>query len=98
MKIYIVIDENNYGEINNYGNDYEVYSFKNLNDAQEFVLSCAEQESLNAYNHMISIYAEEDVLMEWKRLASKYNKTLEGYRLYEGGYNLSKIYESEVLD
>ena len=98
MKIYIVIDENNYGEINNYGNDYEVYSFKNLNDAQEFVLSCAEQESLNAYNHMISIYAEEDVLMEWKRLASKYNKTLEGYMLYKGGYDLSGIYESEVLN
>ena len=24
MKIYIVIDENDYGESNNYGNDYEV--------------------------------------------------------------------------
>ena len=98
MKIYIIIDNNNYGEINNYGNDSEVYSFKNLNDAQEFVLSCVEQESLNTYNHMISIYAEECVLTEWKRLAFKYNKTLEGYMLYKSGYNLSKIYESEILD
>lgn len=98
MKIYTVIDNNNYGEINNYGNDYEVYSLKNLNDAQEFILPCVEQESLNAYNHMISIFAEEYVLTEWKRLASKYNKTLEGYMLYEGGYNLSKIYETEVSD
>lgn len=98
MKTYIVIDSNDYGEINNYGNDYEVYSFKNLNDAQEFVLSCVEQESVNTYNYLISIYAEEHVLTEWKRLASKYNKTLEGYMLYKSGYNLSKIYENEISD
>lgn len=96
MKTYTVIDSNNYGEINNYGNSYEVYSFRNLNDAQEFVLSCVEQESLNTYNHLISIYTEENVLTEWKRLASKYSKTLEGYLLYQGGYNLNGIYESEL--
>lgn len=96
MKTYIVIDSNNYGEINNYGNDYEVYSFKNLNDAQEFVLSCVEQESVNTYNYLISIYTEERVLTEWKKLASKYSKTLEGYLLYRGGYNLNGIYESEL--
>ena len=96
MKTYIVIDSNDYGEINNYGNDYEVYSFKNLNDAQEFVLSCVEQESLNTYNYLISIYTEENVLSEWKKLASKYNKTLESYMLYKSGYNLNGIYESEL--
>lgn len=96
MKTYTVIDSNNYGEINNYGNSYEVYSFRDLNDAQEFVLSCVEQESLNTYNHLISIYTEENVLTEWKRLASKYNKTLEGHILYKGGYNLNGIYESEL--
>lgn len=96
MKTYTVIDSNNYGEINNYGNNYEVYSFRNLNDAQEFVLSCVEQESLNTYNHLISIYTEENVLTEWKKLASKYNKTLEGYMLYKSGYNLNGIYESEL--
>lgn len=97
MKIYTVIDSNNYGEINNYGNNYEVYSFKNLNDAQEFVLSYVEQESVNTYNYLISIYTEERVLTEWKKLASKYSRTLEGYiLLYQGGYNLNGIYESEL--
>lgn len=89
MKIYTVVEA-----------DYEtilnIYSFKTRGDAEEFVLSCVEQESLNTYNHLISIYTEENVLTEWKRLASKYNKTLEGYILYKGGYNLNGIYESEL--
>jgi hypothetical protein len=89
MKIYTVVEA-----------DYEtilnIYSFKTRGDAEEFILSCVEQESLNTYNYLISIYTEENVLTEWKRLASKYNKTLEGYMLYKGGYNLNGIYESEL--
>lgn len=89
MKIYTVVEA-----------DYEtilnIYSFKTRGDAEEFILSCVEQESLNTYNYLISTYTEENVLTEWKRLASKYNKTLEGYMLYKGGYNLNGIYESEL--
>ncbi len=95
MKIYTVIEA-----------DYEVilniYSFKTRGDAEEFVLSCAEEDALNLFNGNIAyaiVPSGVYVLREWKDRAILQHKSLEGYGLSEGSVLfLNKIYESEVPD
>lgn len=95
MKIYTVIEA-----------DYEdiigVYSFKTRGDAEEFVLSCVEEEALNLFNSDIA-YAPVPsgvyILSDWEDRAATRHKSLECYGLSEGSILfLRKIYESEVPD
>ena len=46
MKIYTVIEANDENTLN-------VYSFKTRSDAEEFILSCVEEDALNWFNHNI---------------------------------------------
>lgn len=95
MKIYTVIEA-----------DYEtilnVYSFKSRGDAEEFILSCAEEDALNWFNNNITwapVPSGAYVLHEWKDRAITRHKSLEHYGLSEGSVLfLNKIYESEVPD
>lgn len=95
MKIYTVVEA-----------DYEtilnIYSFKTRGDAEEFILSCAEEDALNWFNNHI-IWAPVPsgvyVLHEWKESATLRHKSLEHYILSKGSILfLNKIYESEVLN
>ena len=47
MKIYTVIEANDENTLN-------VYSFKTRSDAEEFILSCVEEDALNWFNHNIT--------------------------------------------
>ena len=95
MKIYTVIEA-----------DYEVilgvYSFKTRGDAEEFVLSCAEEYALNLFNGDIEcapVPSAVYVLSNWGDKAILRHKSRECYGLSEGAILfLDKIYESEVLD
>ena len=95
MKIYTVVEA-----------DYELvlntYSFKTRGDAEEFILSCAEEDALNLFNSNITWAAVPSgvyVLHEWKERAILQHKSLEGYGLSEGSVLfLNKIYESEMPD
>lgn len=95
MKIYTVI-ETDYEDIIN------VYSFKTRGDAEEFILSCAEEDALNWFNKNITwapVPSGAYVLHEWKEMADLRHKSLECYGLSEGSILfLRKIYESEVPD
>lgn len=95
MKIYTVVEA-----------DYEmvfgIYTFKTRGDAEEFILSCAEEDALNWFNNNITwapVPSGVYVLNEWKEMAAFRHKSLEHYILNEGSVLfLNKIYESEVLD
>lgn len=93
MKIYTVIEAD-------YENIIGVYSFKTSGDAEEFVLSCAEEEVLNMFNSDIK-YAPVPsgvyILSDWKDRAATQHKSLDCYGLSEGSILfLRKIYESET--
>ena len=95
MKIYTVVEA-----------DYELvlntYSFKTRGDAEEFVLSCAEDYALNLFNGDIAyapVPSSAYVLSDWEDRAATQHKSLECYGLSEGSVLfLKKIYESEVPD
>ena len=95
MKIYTVIEA-----------DYEmilgVYSFKTRSDAEEFILSCAEEKALNMFNSDIkyaSVPSGAYVLSEYEDRAATRHKSLRCYVLSEGSILfLRKIYESETPD
>lgn len=93
MKIYTVV-EADYKIILN------VYSFKTRGDAEEFILSCAEEDALNWFNNNITwapVPSGAYVLHEWKEMAALRHKNLEHYILNEGSVLfLNKIYESEL--
>ena len=95
MKIYTVIEANDENTLN-------VYSFKTRSDAEEFILSCVEEDALNWFNHNITwapVPSGVYVLHEWKDRATTQNKSLECYTLSEGSILFpNKIYESEVTD
>lgn len=95
MKVYTVVEA-----------DYELvlntYSFKTRGDAEEFILSCAEEEALNRFNSHITwapVPSGVYVLQEWKKMATLQHESLEPYILNEGStWFLNKIYESEMPD
>lgn len=95
MKIYTVVEA-----------DYEVilniYSFKTRGDAEEFVLSCAEEYALNLFNSDIAyapVPSNAYILSDWEDRAATQHKSLECYGLSEGSVLfLNKIYESEMPD
>lgn len=95
MKIYTVIEANDENTLN-------IYTFKTRSDAEEFILSCVEEDALNWFNHNITwapVPSGVYVLHEWKDRATTQNKSLECYTLSEGSILFpNKIYESEVLD
>ena len=95
MKIYTVIEANDENTLN-------VYSFKTRSDAEEFILSCVEEDALNWFNHNITwapVPSGVYVLHEWKERATLQHKSLEHYILSEGSVLFfNKIYESEVPD
>lgn len=95
MKIYTVVEA-----------DYEMvlglYTFKTRGDAEEFILSCAEEYALNLFNSDIAyapVPSGAYILSDWKDRAATQHKSLECYGLSEGSILfLRKIYESEVPD
>lgn len=95
MKIYTVVEA-----------DYEtilnIYSFKTRSDAEEFILSSAEEYALNLFNSDIAyapVSSGAYILSDWKDRAATQHKSLECYGLNEGSILfLRKIYESEVPD
>lgn len=95
MKIYTVVEA-----------DYEtilnIYSFKTRSDAEEFILSSAEEYALNLFNSDIAyapVPSGAYILSDWKDRAATQHKSLECYGLNEGSILfLRKIYESEVPD
>ena len=95
MKIYTVIETNDEIVLG-------LYTFKTRGDAEEFILSCAEEDALNWFNHNITwapVPSGVYVLHEWKDRATTQDKSLECYSLSEGSILFpNKIYESEVLD
>ena len=95
MKIYTVIEANDEKVLG-------LYTFKTRGDAEEFVLSCAEEDALNWFNHNITwapVPSGAYVLHEWKGMAAVRHKSLEHYILNEGSVLFfNKIYESEVPD
>lgn len=95
MKIYTVIEANDEKVLG-------LYTFKTRGDAEEFILSCAEEDALNWFNHNITwapVPSGVYVLHEWKDRATTQDKSLECYILSEGSILfLNKIYESEVPD
>ena len=95
MKIYTVIEANDENTLN-------IYSFRTRGDAEEFILSCVEEDALNWFNSDIAyapVPSSAYVLHEWKDRATTQNKSLECYILSEGSILFpNKIYESEVPD
>lgn len=93
MKIYTVIEADHEVILN-------VYPFKTRGDAEEFILSCAEEDAVNWFNNNITwapVPSGVYVLHEWKERAIIRHKSLEHYSLSEGSVMfLNKIYESEV--
>ena len=93
MKIYTVIEANDEMVLG-------LYTFKTRGDAEEFILSCAEEDALNWFNHNITwapVPSGVYVLHEWKDRATTQDKSLECYSLSEGSILFpNKIYESEV--
>ena len=90
MKIYTVIEANDENTLN-------IYTFKTRSDAEEFILSCVEEDALNWFNHNITwapVPSGVYVLHEWKDRATTQNKSLECYTLSEGSILFpNKIYE-----
>lgn len=95
MKIYTVVEAD-------YETIFNIYSFKTRGDAEEFILSSAEEEVLNWFNNNITwapVPSGVYVLQEWKEMAALQHKSLECYGLSEGStWFLNKIYESEMPD
>ena len=95
MKIYTVIETNDETILN-------VYSFKTRGDAEEFILSCAEEDALNWFNSDIAyapVPSGAYVLHDWKEGATLQHQSLEHFILSEGSILFpNKIYESEVPD
>ena len=95
MKIYTVIEANDEMILG-------LYTFKTRGDAEEFILSCAEEDALNWFNSDIAcapVPSSAYVLHEWKEMAALRHKSLEHYILNEGSVLFfNKIYESEVPD
>ena len=93
MKIYTVVEADNEAFLN-------IQTFKTRGDAEEFILSCAEEDALNWFNHNITwapVPSGVYVLHEWKERAVIQHKSLEHYILSEGSVIFfNKIYESEV--
>ena len=96
MKIYTVVEAADDETILN------IYSFKTRGDAEEFILSCAEEEALNWFNSDIAyapVPSSAYVLHDWKEGATLQHQSLEHYILSGGSILfLNKIYESEVPD
>ena len=96
MKIYTVIEAADDETILN------IYSFKTRGDAEEFILSCAEEEALNWFNSDIAyapVPSSAYVLHDWKEGATLQHQSLEHYILSGGSILFpNKIYESEVPD
>ena len=95
MKIYTVIEADDEMILG-------LYTFKTRGDAEEFILSCAEEKALNWFNSDIAyapVPSSAYVLHEWKDRATFQHKSLEHYTLSEGSILFpNKIYESEVPD
>lgn len=94
MKIYTVIDSD-------IEDIYGLYSFKTRNDAQEFILACAQEEALNTFNSLClcaPVPTGKYVIENWKSYALLYHKSLEAHSLHEGALGWSKIYEGELLE
>ena len=95
MKIYTVIETNDETILN-------VYSFKTRGGAEEFILSCAEEDALNWFNSDIAyapVPSGAYVLHDWKEGATLQHQSLEHFILSEGSILFpNKIYESEVPD
>ena len=95
MKIYTVVEADDENILN-------IYSFKTRGDAEEFILSCAEEDALNWFNSDIAyapVPSSAYVLHDWKEGATIQHQSLEHYILSEGSILFpNKIYESEVPD
>ena len=95
MKIYTVVEANDETILN-------IYSFKTRGDAEEFILSCAEEDALNWFNSDIAyapVPSSAYVLHDWKEGATIQHQSLEHYILSGGSILFpNKIYESEVPD
>ena len=95
MKIYTVVEANDETILN-------IYSFKTRGDAEEFILSCAEEEALNWFNSDIAyapVPSSAYVLHDWKEGATLQHQSLEHFILSGGSILFpNKIYESEVPD
>lgn len=94
MKIYTVIDSD-------IEDIYGLYSFKMRNDAQEFILACAQEDALNTFNSLClcaPVPTGKYVIENWKSYALLYHKSLEAHSLHEGALGWSKIYEGELLE
>ena len=95
MKIYTVVEADNEAFLN-------IYTFKTRGDAEEFILSCAEEDALNWFNHNITwapVPSGVYVMHEWKERATLQHKSLEHYILNEVSVLFfNKIYENEVPD
>ena len=95
MKIYTVVEADNKTILN-------IYSFKTRGDAEEFILSCAEEEALNWFNSDIAyapVPSSAYVLHDQKKGATIQHQSLEHYILSGGSILfLNEIYESEVPD
>lgn len=95
MKIYTVIEANDEKVLG-------LYTFKTRGDAEEFILSCAEEDALNWFNSDIAyapVPSSAYVLHDWKEGATLQHQSLEHYILSEGSILFpNKIYESEVPD
>ncbi len=94
MKIYTVINSD-------IEDIYELYSFKTRNDAQEFILACAQEDALNTFNSLClcaPVPTGKYVIENWKSYALLCHKSLEAHSLHEGALGFSKIYEGEFLE
>ena len=95
MKIYTVIETNDEMVLG-------LYTFKTRGDAEEFILSCAEEDALNWFNSDIAyapVPSGAYVLHDWKEGATLQHQSLEHFILSGGSILFpNKIYESEVPD
>lgn len=95
MKIYTVIEANDEKVLG-------LYTFKTRGDAEEFILSCAEEDALNWFNSDIAyapVPSGAYVLHDWKEGATIQHQSLEHFILSGGSILfLDKIYESEMPD
>lgn len=94
MKIYTVIDSD-------IEDIYGLYSFKTQEDAQEFILACAQEDALNTFNSLClcaPVPTGKYVIENWKSYALLYHKSLEAQSLHEGALGWSKIYEGKFLE
>jgi len=94
MKIYTVIDSDAY-------DIYGMYSFKTRNDAEEFILSCAQEDAVHTFNALCMcapVPTGKYVIENWKEYAFLCHKSLEAYSLHEGALGFSKIYENNFLE